>query len=277
MRSILFAPGDNERRMDKALGLSADAVALDLEDGVAPSDRDRARELIAARLASRDTARDVSSRLFVRINRLSTLDGLRDLVALQDVLDHLDGLVLPMVEDPHEVRQLSRLLDELDVDLDILVGVETPLGLERLIDIIGASPKVTAVLFGGGDYAATVGTGLDFDALFYARSRLAAAAGQCRVPAYDVPYVDVRNTEGLRAESERVRALGFAGKAVIHPDQIEVVNRAFAPTAEEVAWARRVVEAASQAGKEGAFALDGRLVDRPIVLRCEQILTTADI
>jgi citrate lyase beta subunit len=273
MRSILFAPADNERRMDKALSLSADAVALDLEDGVAPSNRVRARELLATRLAHRNT----SARLYVRINRLSTVDGLRDFVALQDVVHHLDGLVLPMVEDPHEVRQLSRLLDELDVDLAILVGIETPLGLERLIDVIGASPKVRAVLFGGGDYAATVGTGLDYDALFYARSRLAAAAGQCRVPAYDVPYVDVRDAEGLRAESERVRALGFAGKAVIHPDQIEVVNRAFAPTAEEVVWAKRVVEAASQAGQEGAFALDGRLVDRPIVLRCEQILATADI
>ena len=92
------------------------------------------------------------------------------------------------------------------------------------------------------------------------------------MPAFDVPFVDVRDPDGLRAESERVRALGFSGKVVIHPDQVDVVNRAFAPTDEELAWARRVVAAARDAGREGAFALDGRLVDRPIVLRCEQIL-----
>lgn len=268
MRSILFAPGDNERRMDKALSLAADAVTLDLEDGVAPADRARARTLVADRLRGRTG----KSGLYVRVNRLSTLDGLRDLTALEPVLGEVDGLVLPMVEDAHEVRQLSRLLDELGVGARILAGVETPLGVERLFDVLAASPRLSAVVFGGGDYAATVGTGLGFEPLFLPRARIAAAAGQLGLPAYDVPYVDVRDADGLRAESERVRALGFTGKVVIHPDQIDVVNRAFSPTEAEVAWARKVVAAADEAGREGAFALDGRLVDRPIVLRCRQVL-----
>lgn len=266
LRSVLFAPGSDEGKLRKALGGDAHAVVCDLEDGVAPAEKERARELVVSVLAEVEAG---SARM-VRVNAVGSpyLDA--DLEALEDVA--LDAVVLPKAT-PEAVRALG------SDGPPLLASVETSTGL-RLAYETACEPRVFALALGAADLGAELGLeprpdGLE---LVYARSKLVveSAAAGVRAP-FDVVHLDVHDTEGLEAECLLARSFGLRGKLCVHPDQVSVVNRLFAPSAEEVEWAERIVSAFESGVGEGrgAVGLEGTMVDLPVVERARRVLAEA--
>ncbi len=270
-RSLLFVPAVRPDRFPKALATGADAVCIDLEDGVAFGAKDEARDHAIALLTNREpTTAEVS----LRINEVRTELGRTDLAALADSAARPDALMLPKVAGADDVRQAVAALPGWAETLPLIAQIETAQGLAAAEEIATASPNISAVFFGAIDLSADLGCVVEWDALLYARSRVVLAAGLAGVSALDSPFMDVSALDGLASESRRVRRLGFVGKAAIHPTQVSVIQQAFSPTPEEVTWARRVVEAyEQQAG--GVLLVDGQLVERPVIRAAHRTLLAA--
>jgi citrate lyase subunit beta/citryl-CoA lyase/(S)-citramalyl-CoA lyase len=267
-RSFLFVPGNRPERFEKALAAGADAACVDLEDAVPPDQRAAARESVAgyvAAWAKRKTA------FGVRINGLFTRAGFTDVASLADAAPRLDFLMIPKVQSAAELENLRLALGEGAPPLWPIV--ESARGLENAY-AIAAVDGVGGVLFGGADYSADIGATMEWDALFYARGRLAAACGQAGVELLDVPYLDVKDPEGLRVTTARIKAMGFTGRACIHPDQVAVANDVFTPTDAEVARAKRVIAALEDAAGQAAL-LDGKLIEKPVILAAQRVLIRA--
>ena len=263
-RSILFVPGDRPDRYEKALATGADAVCIDLEDAVAPARKTGARASVLRFLAHRP--RPSTAAVIVRLNDPDTVEGGRDAGALRD--QPPDAVMIPKVTTSEGVRRAARLVG---AAMPLLPIIETARGLENAARIGAASPAVAALIFGGFDLSVELGAEPDWESLLYARSRVVHAAAVSGLEAIDMPSRDLRRTAGLLAEAENARRLGYSGKVAIHPAQIEVIHEVFTPSAEEVARARRIVEADLAAGG-GAVALDGRMVDRPVVEAARRVL-----
>lgn len=267
-RSILFVPGDRPDRYEKALAAGADAICIDLEDAVARTRKAQARASASRFLASRpsplpaggDTPKVSLPRIIVRVNALETRHGERDAATLAGG-SRPDAFMIPKVKTAEGVDRAHRLLGE---DVPVLPIVETVLGLDNAADIGAASPAVATLVFGGFDLAAELGAEPRWEPLLYARSRVVHAAVLGGLAAIDMPSKDLRDMTGLRAEAAKARGLGYTGKVAIHPAQIPVIHEVFTPSRAEVLRARRIIEAA-QAADGGAVALDGRVVDRPVV------------
>jgi (S)-citramalyl-CoA lyase len=269
-RNLLFVPGTRPDRFAKALAHGPDMVTVDLEDAVIPAHKDRAREQAMALF---DGTRDGIERV-VRINPLRTPFGLKDLLALSEHPSPPDGVMLPKVESADEVRIVDALLQRAARPIGLHVIIETNAGLDGALAIAGACSSMRSLLFGGVDMAAELGAAMDFTSMLYARSRVVHAAASCGLDAIDVPWLDLEDTDGLREECRRVHALGFTGKATIHPKQLAVVNAVFTPDAERIAWARRVLEAFEQAA-DGLVVLDGKLIEIPVVRSASRTLAIA--
>jgi citrate lyase beta subunit len=268
-RSLLFVPGNRPERFGKALMTEADAVCADLEDAVPPDRKATARdEVFKSFLGQPKTPRTKKG---VRINALATLAGFEDVAALHEAITWGDFLMVPKAQSAAELANLRSALGENCPPLWPII--ETARGLDAAYDI-AAVPGVAGVLFGGADFSADIGATMDWDALFYARGRLAAACGAAGVELLDVPYLDVKDPDGLAATTARVKALGFTGRACIHPDQVDLVNAAFTPTSAEIERAHRVV-AALEAANGAAALLDGKLIEKPVILAAQRILERA--
>lgn len=272
VRSLLFVPGSRPDRWAKALASGADAVCIDLEDAVVPDDKTSARDAVLAWLDARG---DAPCQVGVRINGLSTLDGFKDTVGLAGLARGPDFIMVPKADSG---AQLAGLLGALgasrfdDGRVRLWPVVESVAGLRAAEDLIGYAAG-GGLLFGGADYSAELGISMNWEGLFHARANLVEAATLVAgVNLLDVPWLDVNDADGLNAECARVKAIGFRGKACIHPSQVAVVNAAFSPDAGEIAWARRVI-AAGQEQKGNAILLDGKLLDAPVYLRAERILS----
>jgi citrate lyase subunit beta/citryl-CoA lyase/(S)-citramalyl-CoA lyase len=275
-RSLLFVPANRPERFAKALGAGADAVCIDLEDAVPPDAKASARAEVMAWLDARplSDSKDgphTGPRVGIRINGLSTLDGLRDVIAYAEARGRPDFMMVPKVAGPAELDQLVALLERRCVSLWPII--ESAVGLRRAWDIAEA-PAVHGILFGGADYSADVGCTMEWEALAHARGTLAAAAGG--VQLLDVPHLDIRDPADLEASTRRSKALGFTGRACIHPDQVAIVNAAFTPIEAEIARARRVVEALEAAGGAAAL-LDGKLIERPVIRAAQRVLERAGV
>jgi citrate lyase beta subunit len=280
-RALLFVPGDSQRKIEKAAGLGADCVCLDLEDGVALSQKQAARETIRAALPRIDFGR--SERL-VRLNRLGS--GLEAADLDQTIGGRPDGVVLAKVEGAEAVCWLDEQLTDVERargwprgGIPILAMVETARGIVNLREIAGAAARLAALIFGAEDLAGDIGatrTPAGWE-VFYARSAVVTHAAAFGLQAIDMVYTDYKDLDGLRREAEQGAQLGFAGKQIIHPDQIAPVHAAFTPDAAAIAQAQRLVTAFQehQAAGRGAFALDGRMVDRPMLRAAEQVLAKA--
>lgn len=267
-RSLLFVPAVRPDRYPKALATGADAVCLDLEDGVAFAAKETAREQAFALLAAREpTAAEVS----LRINDVKTELGRSDLAALVEAAVRPDALMLPKVAGADEVREVEAALARSGAALPLIVQLETAAGVLAAAEIASSSPRVSAVFFGAIDLAADLGCAVEWEALLYARSRVVLAAGAAGVSALDSPFMDVPAVAALADESRRVRRLGFAGKAAIHPTQVPVIQRAFSPSDEELAWARKIV-AAYESQQGGVLLVDGQLIERPVVRAAQRNL-----
>jgi len=284
VRSWLFVPGDNERKLAKADGSGADAVVLDLEDSVAEPNRPEARRKVRAFL----DARPVGARryqLWVRVNSLD--DGaLLDLAAV--VGGAPDGIMLPKISGTADILRVSHALDALEVRDGVAAGyvkmtavaTETPAAVLKLFEFAGqVPPRLIGLNWGAEDLSAAVGASTNVDdsgrwTLTYrwARSAVMLAAKAAGVQAIDTVYVDYRDLAGLRASCRESAREGFNGRVAIHPDQVAVINEAFAPSAEDVAHAERVVAAFDRVGGVGTVGIDGKMFDIPHLKRARKVL-----
>ena len=272
-RSFIFAPGLRPELYPKALASGADIVCVELEDGVAPHDKDEARERAMA-LFAEPQAEDGVERV-VRINCLRAAVGLDDVQAILTTDTPPPALMLPKVVSPDEVVWLDDLLTERGLDTRLHIIIEMNAGLEAVFDIARSSSRIDALFFGGVDMAADLRCKNAWEPLLYARSRVVHAAASVGVDAVDVPYLDLEDLEGMKIQAQQARDLGFSGKGAIHPKQIADLNEVFTPSAEEVARARKVVTAFEEANT-GLVVVDGKLIEKPVVREMQRILSVAD-
>jgi citrate lyase subunit beta/citryl-CoA lyase len=253
-RALLFVPGDRPERFDKACASGADAVIVDLEDAVAAGAKTRARDAVADWLTA-------DRQIWLRLNASSTHWFDDDLALARH--PGVAGIVLPKVEGADDVRRLA--------GVRTIALIESARGMAN-VDAVAGSNGVERLAFGSIDFAVDLGIPGEGDALLLFRSRLVLASRLSGLVApIDGVTVAIDDIAALRADAQRARSLGFGGKLCIHPKQVAIVREVFAPTASEVAWAERVVAAADAAGG-AAVAVDGAMVDRPVLLRARTIL-----
>jgi citrate lyase subunit beta/citryl-CoA lyase len=263
-RSYLFVPGDRPERFDKALATGAHAVILDLEDAVLPERKEQARAAIAQWLAQ------ASARVFVRINPAGTPWHDEDCALFESPA--LRGVMLPKAED---ATQLARLARHLGDGQEIIPLVESVAGHFEA-QALARVPRVSRLAFGSIDFMADSGIQGDGEELDAVRVHLVLVSRHAGLPApIDGVSVAIDDAPQLERDVRRSRRLGMGAKLCIHPKQVPVVHAGFAPTAQEVDWARRVLAALAN-GSVGAIAVDGKLVDKPVALRAEAILAEAD-
>jgi citrate lyase subunit beta/citryl-CoA lyase/(S)-citramalyl-CoA lyase len=257
-------PGARPDRFEKALASGADAVCIDLEDAVAPDQKTAARADALAFLES--APKDAA--LGLRINALTDRDGFKDAAALADTGARPAFVMIPKASGAFEIAQLRSVLGN---EAPIWPLMETPEAMLALPEIARAVGESGGIMFGGADYSATIGSDMGWDALHAARAAIVAAASIAGCATMDVPYLDVKDEAGLIAETKRVKAMGFQGRAAIHPAQIAAINRIFTPSTDEVAKAEKI--AAAYAAAAGGVALvDGKLVEKPVLRAATRVL-----
>jgi citrate lyase beta subunit len=273
-------PGDDWKKIVKATTLGVDCICMDMEDGVAVSRKAEARVTIAKALRELDFG---ASEKLARVNSIGSGWERDDIDAVLPF--HPDGIVIPKVESREQVEWGSRLIEAAELkygwtlnSIRMLVGVETALGILNLKEI-AAHPRLDGIIFGGEDYAASVGARRTREAveLLYARQAVVAACAAFGLQAIDIVYIDFKDAEGLRLEAEQGAGFGFSGKQIIHPNQVEVTQTAFTPSDEALEEARRIVETfeASQKEGKGAYALDGKMIDMPLLKNAQKTLARA--
>jgi citrate lyase subunit beta/citryl-CoA lyase/(S)-citramalyl-CoA lyase len=271
-RSFLYVPATRPERFVKAIDSGADMVCIDLEDSVAPDNKNQAR-MNVLKFCNDYNFKDSACEVVVRINTLKSADGLKDLLAISESENLPHGVVLTKVESPNELEIAESILGDREVGL--LVLIETPKGLRQAYEIVSSSKRLIAVMFGGGDYASSVGSDLSWDALLYARAQLAAAT-EGRIALIDVPCMKIDDVNGLESETKRVIKLGYSCKAAIHPCQIKTIHASFMPTDSEIEHAQQVVDSYSRE-KGGVVVVNGHMIDQPIVVAARRVLSMAGI
>lgn len=285
IRSWLYAPGNDAKLLTRVFTAGADAVILDLEDAVPAAEKTRARAMTAEAVGGR-AGRDGPA-TFVRVNAPGGEHIADDVRAV--VRPGLHGLRIPKCERAADVARIAALVEDAERSAGLTVGsvrvvcgIESALGVESAVEIAFASPRVEALSFGAADFAADVGAAVGDAQLetLYARSRLVVASRVVGLrPPIDSVHPILGDADGLLRTTRQGKALGFFGRACIHPSQVAVVNDVYTPTADEVARARAVVDAAREAERSGSGALrmpDGSFVDVAIVRRAELVLETAE-
>ncbi|MBT3787851.1 MAG: CoA ester lyase [Alphaproteobacteria bacterium] len=268
-RSFIFAPGLKPEMYPKALASGADIVCVELEDGIAPKDKDAARHNAMA-LFAEPQADDGVERI-VRINSLREAFGVSDVQAVLATDTPPPALMLPKVRTPDEIVWLDNLLTERGHDTRLHIIIETNAGLEAVHDIARASPRIDALFFGGVDMAAELRCQNAWGPLLYARSRVVHAAASIGVDAIDVPFLDLEDPEGMEREARLALDLGFSGKGSIHPKQIQILNGVFTPDQARVDHARRVIQAFEEADT-GLVVIDGKLIEKPVLREMHRVL-----
>jgi len=281
LRTLLSIPGNRQNMIEKAQALPADVLVLDLEDSVPIAEKAKARAMVRdsiTRLAGK------GQKVFVRINSLASGYAQQDLEAV--IVEGIDGISLPKPSSGDEVRQAVAIIERLEGEQGIKQGhiklvpwIETAKGLLTAFDIASASPRVVGISLGAEDF--TLDTGIrrseEGDELLLPRFMMAIAAKAADIIAIDTPYNDFTDEEGLLREARLARSLGFEGKFVIHPSQIDPVNQIFRPSEEEVAQAKRIDEAFKAAEAQGfaSTSIDGKMIDIPQAQRARKLLEIA--
>lgn len=280
-RALLFMPGDDPRKIARGASLGIDSIIMDLEDGVAAHRKQAARQAITEALVSLDFG---GAERLVRLN--SAASGLADADLVATVSAAPDGYVLPKVESADEIRSVSQRLAEVEAahgwpeaSIRLIAIVETARGVMRLDEIAQADARLDALAFGAEDLAGDIGATRSRDGweVFYARSAVVIAAAAYGLQALDTPWVDLADLHGLAADARRAADMGYTGKLAIHPRHIPALLEAFTPSPAAVAAAQRLVDAyqVHQAAGAGAFALDGKMVDAPMLRAAERLLARA--
>ncbi len=280
-RALLYMPGDDLRKIQKAAASGVDCACMDMEDGVALNRKAEARTTIVEALKTVNFGR--TERL-ARINAIGTGFEVDDLSTVLPA--HPDGIVIPKVEYAEQIAFVSQTIASYEElygwplgSIPIVVVVETARGIVNLAQIAAADPRLEGIIFGAEDFAGDIGATRTPEAweVFYARSAVVTHAAAFGLQAIDMVYIDFKDTAGLRREALEGARMAFSGKQIIHPSQIEPVQEAFTPSAEAIAYALRVKQAfdENQAIGKGAFALDGKMIDAPILKAAEKVLALA--
>jgi len=278
MRSFLFVPADSERKMEKAVGVDADALILDLEDAIVPDARPRARELAVDYLQGK-------SNVWVRINPLDSADAIPDLEAVLPGAPA--GIVLPKPRSANDAVTLAGRLDDLEARYGIEAGstrimalcTERPEALFTLHEYTGATERLYGLSWGAEDLSEAVGASANRDSggnwlpqFELARSLCLFAAAAAEVAAVDTVFTDFHDADGLLHYATNARRDGFTGMLAIHPGQVETINSAFEPTAEELQRAERIIRLFDESPGAGTVALDGKMIDRPHLVQAQRLL-----
>jgi len=281
-RSFLFVPADSERKLEKAGGVGADALILDLEDAVAAEARPAARGLAAEYLQDKEN-------VWVRVNPIGTEDSVADLEAVMPSAPA--GIILPKPRNAHDAVELSERIDVLENKHGIAHGqtriialcTEHPEALFTLQSYVGRVPRLAGLSWGAEDLAAAVGASANRDdegnwlpQFEMARSLCLFAAAAAEVAAIDTVYTDFRDHDGLLSYAANARRDGFSGMLAIHPAQVEAINAAFEPSVEEVEQARKIVKLFAQNPGAGTVGLDGKMIDRPHLVQAQRLLQQVD-
>jgi len=283
LRSLLFVPGDSEKKLAKSTSTAADALILDLEDSVAPERTALARVMVAEFLQAHPNR--TQQHLWVRINPLQTPQALADLVAVMPARP--DGIMLPKPLNGLHAQQLDHYLSALESREGLALGstriipvaTEVPGALFDLQSYAGASPRLQGLTWGAEDLATAVGASSNRDAsgeftftYKLARSLCLLASAHAQIQAIDTLSVDFKDMQALALDVQQARREGFSGKLAIHPDQVEVINQGFTPSAHDISHAQRIVDAFAQAHGAGAVQLDGKMVDKPHLTQALRLL-----
>jgi (S)-citramalyl-CoA lyase len=271
-RSLLFVPALRPDRFTKALDSGADIVCVDMEDAT-PRDRKDEGRALALPLFKNITHPQIE--WMVRINGLSTADGLKDLTAIIESDAPPPSIMVPKVRSAEEIQLLDQLLIGRASVIRYCIIIETNQGLERVMDIARASPRIDSMIMGGVDMSADLRCAKEWEPLLYARSRIVHAAATAGIDLLDVPFLNLDDEAGLREETIRAAKLGSTGKASIHPKQIAIINEVFSPSAEVIAKAKKVC-AAFENEKSGLVVIDGELIELPVVRTSYRILAIAE-
>ena len=276
-RSFLFAPGNHSRRVEKALSLDADAAILDLEDACPTAEKQATRPLVVAACQ-----RPRKALAYVRVNAMSSEFGYGDIVAV--VQRGIDGILLPKVEAADEIKAVDWVIANLEKERGLPVGacdvipiIETGKGMANIRAIAAAGSRVRRLAFGAGDFTldmSMVWSRSETELLPY-RSECVLASRAANIEApIDTVWVDLNDAEGFLDATRHIKALGFQGKMCIHPSQVPVVNEILSPSAADVEWSHKVVQAFEAAEKTGSasIALEGKFIDYPIVHRARRVL-----
>lgn len=288
LRSLLFIPADSERKLARGTEVAADALILDLEDSVASTQKPAARERALRYLLDRREGR--GSQLWVRINPVATPDAELDLATV--LAGAPDGIIQPKTTSPADVTELGRRLDRLEAKLGMAAGstrilpvaTETPEAMFSLGDYAHCGQRLAALTWGAEDLSTALGAVTNREAngswtfpYRVARALCLFAAGAAGVPAIDTVYTDFRDHQGLRASCDEARRDGFCGKLAIHPDQVDVINEAFTPSAAEIERARAVVRAFAAQPDAGTVSVDGEMLDAPHLKNARRVLAMAGL
>ena len=272
-RSFIFTPGLNPEMFSKALASGADMVCIELEDGIAIKDKDEARKNTINALKTLEVKNDVE--LVVRVNCQRTKPGLLDLEAFISSKLKVKALMLPKVKTPDEITFIDDLLSDCNLDTDLHVIMETNEALENIYDIAHSSKRIVALYFGGVDMAAELRVPNSYENLVYARSKLVHAGASVGVDVIDVPYLDLEDMNGMKKEAELVRNLGFTGKGSIHPKQINILNKVFTPSEEEITKAKKIIDQFN-ASDTGLVVIDGKLIEKPVLREMKRRILVAE-
>ena len=280
MRSKLFVPGTRPELFAKALGSAADGICIDLEDAVSESRKDEARDIVRQLLQGSEAATDKT--LIVRVNAMDTPHFERDMAAVAQPGVHLINLPKPAsaahVRAAIDALERAERANGVRSPICMLLNIETPSALRLASELALAHPRVKGLQLGLGDLFEPLGIARrEPAAIQQAMFAVRIAAGEAGVYAYDSAFADIADAAGYRAEAMLARNLGFLGKTCIHPSQVAVANDVFRPTDEEIAHARKVVEATREADAQGlgAYVVDGRMIDIPFVIRARAIVESA--
>lgn len=281
LRTLLFAPGNHPRKVEKVFHTGTDVVILDLEDAVAISEK------VATRATVVEALKQPRPNLgYVRVNAFDTEYCFGDIHAV--IGDWLDGIVLPKVESAAQLEAADWMMRALERErgleegkIDLLPIIETGLGLDRIDEIARAETRVKRLSFGAGDFTRDMGFlwTPDEPELYYARSRFTVASRAARLePPIDTVFIDLRDIEHFEKAATTAMQMGFQGKLCIHPSQIDIANTVFTPTEEQIVEAKKHIEAFKQAEAEGSASIqvDGYFIDYPIIEKAERILALAD-
>ena len=284
-RTWLFVPGDSEKKLSKGATTGADALIVDLEDSVAASRRPVGRGLTREYLLAADRS---ICQLYVRINPLDKHDALLDLAGI--IAGKPDGLILPKAQTVEDSNRLSYYLDALEVVNGIEQGsvkifpiaTETPGAMLTLDGYRNVNARVSGLSWGAEDLSAAIGASTNQDEngnlsapYILARSLCLMAAHAAGVQAVDTVHTDFRDDEGLRQSSNYARRDGFSGKIAIHPNQVQIINDAFTPSAEEIAHARAVIDIFAANPEAGTLSMDGKMLDKPHLTQAERVVAFA--
>jgi len=271
-RSFIFTPGLKPEMYPKALKSGTDMVCIELEDGIAPQDKEIARNL-ALKLFQEKQENDGVERI-LRINCLREKFGIDDVQAILSTPNHQPALMIPKVKKPDEIVLLDNLLSEKGHHCRIHVIIETNEGLENAYQIANCSNRIDALFFGGVDMSAELRCENKWEPLLYARSRIVHAAASAGIDAIDVPYLDLEDLEGMRKEAILAKELGFSGKGSIHPKQIPILNDVFTPSELSIKKAQKIVSVFEKANT-GLVVIDGKLIEKPVLREMYRILSIA--